>query len=122
MSTENETRTETNIEASTETPSKKKPRRPHSKSKAAQIRRLLDQGYDIKHIAERVRVPVSYVYVIRSKTKSVDGENKTSIKRGLPTISTRYPMPVPGGIQTLTEQTATENKKTWWERVKSWFA
>lgn len=70
----------------------KKTRKPRAKSKAAQIRRLCEQGkLTPKQIAEKVGVPVSYVYVLRSKIKAERG--------GLPAVLVKPPMPVPGGIQ-----------------------
>ena len=109
-------------------PQKSKPRRPHSKSKAAQIRKLVERGCDVKEIAKKVGVPVTYVYVIRSKMKG-EGKSKSETKgeaadkytkRGLAAISTRYPKPVPGGIQEIKEQSA--EKVSLWGRIKRWFA
>lgn len=76
----------------------KKTPKPRAKSKAAQIRRLCEQGkMTPKQIAEKVGVPPSYVYVLRSKMKAEGG--------GLPAVSTRSPMPVPGGIQEVATET-----------------
>lgn len=75
----------------------KKSRKPRAKSKAAQIRRLCEQGkFTPKQIAEKVGVPVSYVYVLRSKMKAEAG--------GLPAVLSKPPMPVPGGIQEVATQ------------------
>lgn len=75
----------------------KKTRKPRAKSKAAHIRRLCEQGkLTPKQIAEKVGVPVSYVYVLRSKMKAEAG--------GLPAVLVKPPMPVPGGIQEVATQ------------------
>lgn len=72
----------------------KKVRVPRAKSRAARIRKLYEQGkMTPKQIAEKVGVPVSYVYVIRSKMKAEGG--------GLPAVLAKSPMPVPGGIQEI---------------------
>lgn len=70
----------------------KKTSKPRTKSKASQIRKLFEQGkLTPKQIGEKVGAPMPYVYVVRSKMKAEAG--------GLPAVSTKSPMPVPGGIQ-----------------------
>lgn len=64
-------------------------KKPRAKSKAAQIRKLLEQGkLTPKQIAEKVGAPPPYVYVIRSKMREA----------GLPTVAEKK-IPVLGGIQ-----------------------
>lgn len=76
---------------------KAKTRTPRAKSKNARIRKLVVQGkLTPKQVAEKVGVPVSYVYVVRSKLKAELG--------GLPAVATRSRMPVPGGIQEVATQ------------------
>ena len=74
-----------------------KTRKPRPKSKAAQIRKLLSQGkLTAKQIAERVNVPATYVYVVRSKMKAEAG--------GLPAVATKSLIPVAGGIQEVASE------------------
>lgn len=64
-------------------------KKPRAKSKAAQIRKLLEQGkLTPKQIAEKVGAPPPYVYVIRAKMRDA----------GLPTVAEKK-IPVLGGIQ-----------------------
>jgi hypothetical protein len=75
----------------------KKPRKP--KSKAAQIRKLFEQGkLTPKEVGARVGAPMPYVYVVRSKMKAEAG--------GLPAVSTKSPIPVTGGIQEVASESA----------------
>ena len=61
-------------------------RKLNPKSKAAQIRKLFEQGnLTPKEIGAKVGSPVPYVYVVRSKMKAEAG--------GLPSVSTKSPMP-----------------------------
>jgi hypothetical protein len=77
----------------------KKTRKPHVQSKAAQIRKLFEQGkWTSKQIAEKLGTPLPYVYVVRSKMKAEAG--------GLPAVSTKSPIPVSGGIQDIAYQHA----------------
>lgn len=104
----------------------KKPRAPHSKSKAARIRKLCEQGeLTPRQIAKTVGVPPSYVYVLRSRMKAGGG--------GLPAVSTRSPIPVPGGIQGVAAEheavrpipTVIEQPPLWErvkERIRAWLA
>jgi hypothetical protein len=74
----------------------KKTSKPRTKSKAAQIRKLLTQGkLTPKQIAEKVDAPVTYVYVMRSKMKASAG--------GLPAIA-QTKIPVSGGIQEVASE------------------
>ena len=77
----------------------KKTRKAKGKSKAAQIRKLFEQGkLTPKEIGVKVGAPMPYVYVVRSKMKAEAG--------GLPAISTKSPMPVTGGIQEVATESA----------------
>lgn len=74
----------------------KKPRKPRTVSKAAQIRKLITQGkLTPKQIAEKVGAPPPYVYVIRSKMKAEAG--------GLPAVAEKK-IPVFGGIQEVANE------------------
>jgi hypothetical protein len=77
----------------------KKPRKANPNSKAMRIRKLADAGkLTPKQIAEKLDVPVQYVYVVRSKMKAQAG--------GLPAVSTKSPIPVSGGIQAVAQEAA----------------
>lgn len=77
----------------------KKTRKTKGKSKAAQIRKLFEQGkLTPKEIGVKVGAPMPYVYVVRSKMKAEAG--------GLPAISTKSPIPVTGGIQEVATESA----------------
>ena len=77
----------------------KKTRKPRAKSKAAQIRKLFEQGkLTPKEIGAKTGAPMPYVYVVRSKMKAEAG--------GLPAISTKSPIPVTGGIQEVASESA----------------
>jgi hypothetical protein len=77
----------------------KKTRKPKAKSKAAQIRKLFEQGkLTPKEIGAKTGAPMPYVYVVRSKMKAEAG--------GLPAISTKSPIPVTGGIQEVASESA----------------
>lgn len=80
----------------------KKTRKTKGKSKAAQIRKLFEQGkLTPKEIGAKVGAPMPYVYVVRSKMKAEAG--------GLPAISTKSPMPVLGGIQEVASESAVRD-------------
>lgn len=69
--------------------------KPRAKSKAAQIRKLLEQGkLTPKQIAEKVGAPPPYVYVIRAKMRE---------SVGLPSV-TEKKMPVLGGIREVASE------------------
>jgi hypothetical protein len=75
----------------------KKTRKP--KSKAAQIRKLFEQGkLTPKEVGAKTGAPMPYVYVVRSKMKAEAG--------GLPAVSTKSPIPVTGGIQEVASESA----------------
>ena len=79
-------------------------RKLNPKSKAAQIRKLFEQGkLTPKQIGEKVGAPMPYVYVVRSKMKAEAG--------GLPSVSTKSPMPVPGGIQEVASEAEAQKPK-----------
>ena len=74
----------------------KKTRKANTQSKAAQIRKLFAQGkLTPKQIGEKVKAPMPYVYVVRSKMKAEAG--------GLPAVADTK-MPVLGGIQDIRDQ------------------
>jgi hypothetical protein len=76
----------------------KKPRKLKVQSKAAQIRKLFEQGkLTPKQIGAKVGAPMPYVYVVRSKMKAEAG--------GLPAVAEKK-IPVLGGIQ----EVANENE------------
>ena len=76
-------------------------KKPRAKSKAAQIRKLLEQGkLTPKQIAEKVGAPQPYVYVIRAKMRDA----------GLPTVAIK-PMPVPGGIREVMSETEARKER-----------
>jgi hypothetical protein len=69
-------------------------KKPRAKSKAAQIRKLIEQGkLTPKQIAEKVGAPQPYVYVIRAKMRDA----------GLPTVAEKK-MPVLGGIREVSSE------------------
>lgn len=69
--------------------------KPRAKSKAAQIRKLLEQGkLTPKQIAEKVGAPQPYVYVIRSKMRE---------SVGLPAVAEKK-IPVLGGIREVASE------------------
>ena len=71
----------------------KKTRKPNPQSKAAQIRKLFEQGkLTPKEISAKVKAPMPYVYVVRSKMKAE--------ARGLPAVA-ETKIPVSGGIQDM---------------------
>jgi hypothetical protein len=71
----------------------KKTRKPNPQSKAAQIRKLFEQGkMTPKEISAKVKAPIPYVYVVRSKMKAE--------ARGLPAVA-ETKIPVLGGIQDI---------------------
>jgi hypothetical protein len=73
-----------------------KKRKPHTKSKAAQIRKLFEQGkLTPKQIGEKTNAPMPYVYVVRSKMRAD--------ARGLPAVAENK-KPVFGGIQGVPQQ------------------
>lgn len=74
----------------------KKTRKANTQSKAAQIRKLFEQGkLTPKEIGAKVKAPMPYVYVVRSKMKAEAG--------GLPAVADTK-MPVLGGIQDIRDQ------------------
>lgn len=74
-------------------------KKPRAKSKAAQIRKLLEQGkLTPKQIAEKVGAPQPYVYVIRAKMRDA----------GLPTVAEKK-MPVLGGIQEVSSESQAKH-------------
>jgi hypothetical protein len=74
----------------------KKTRKANTQSKAAQIRKLFAQGkLTPKEIGAKVKAPMPYVYVVRSKMKAEVG--------GLPAVADTK-MPVLGGIQDIRDQ------------------
>lgn len=74
----------------------KKTRKANTQSKAAQIRKLFAQGkLTPKEIGAKVKAPMPYVYVVRSKMKAEAG--------GLPAVA-ETKMPVLGGIQDIRDQ------------------
>ena len=76
----------------------KKTRKLKVQSKAAQIRKLFEQGkLTPKQIGAKVGAPMPYVYVVRSKMKAEAG--------GLPAVAEKK-IPVLGGIQ----EVANENE------------
>jgi len=73
-----------------------KKRKPHTKSKAAQIRKLFDQGkLTPKQVSEKTNAPLSYVYVVRSKMRAD--------VRGILAVAENK-KPVLGGIQGVPQQ------------------
>ena len=85
----------------------KKTRKANTQSKAAQIRKLFAQGkLTPKQIGEKVKAPMPYVYVVRSKMKAEAG--------GLPAVADTK-MPVLGGIQDIRDQPqiVTKNVLEW---------
>jgi hypothetical protein len=74
----------------------KKPRKLKVQSKAAQIRKLFEQGkLTPKQIGAKVGAPMPYVYVVRSKMKAEAG--------GLPAVAEKK-IPVLGGIQEVANE------------------
>jgi len=74
----------------------KKTRKANTQSKAAQIRKLFAQGkLTPKEIGAKVKAPMPYVYVVRSKMKAEAG--------GLPAVA-ETKIPVLGGIQDIRDQ------------------
>jgi hypothetical protein len=74
----------------------KKTRKPKVQSKAAQIRKLFEQGkLTPKQIGAKVNAPMPYVYVVRSKMKAEAG--------GLPAVA-ETKIPVSGGIQEVASE------------------
>ena len=74
----------------------KKTRKANTQSKAAQIRKLFEQGkLTPKQIGAKVGAPMPYVYVVRSKMKAEAG--------GLPAVAEKK-IPVLGGIQEVASE------------------
>jgi len=80
----------------TEKTATKKTRKPNKPSKAAQIRKLFEQGkLTPKEIGAKTGAPMPYVYVVRSKMKAEAG--------GLPAVAEKK-IPVSGGIQEVANE------------------
>lgn len=83
-------------------------KKPRTKSKAAQIRKLLEQGkLTPKQIAEKVGAPQPYVYVIRSKMRE---------STGLPSVAEKK-IPVLGGIREVASEAEAKAHPTQPSRI-----